>query len=143
MPNSVTPSIPLKTAVPSERRISAPATEANTSGRTPKTKANDVIRIGRSRSRDASCVTSKTGRPCSWSWRAYSTTRIAFLQASPTSTTSPICTKIFTSRAVYSTPATEQSKHKGTTRITAKGRVQLSYRAARAMKTQRIESMKT
>ena len=56
MPNSVTPSMPLKTAMPSERRISAPAPEATISGITPKMKANEVIRIGRSRSRDASCV---------------------------------------------------------------------------------------
>ena len=43
---------------------------------------------------------------------AYSTIRMAFLHASPTSTTSPICTKMLTSRCVYSTPATEQSRHK-------------------------------
>ena len=50
MPNSVTPSIPLKTAVPSDLRISAPAPDAVNSGTTPRMKANDVIKIGRSRS---------------------------------------------------------------------------------------------
>ena len=63
MPNSVTPSMPLNTAVPSERRISAPAPTAMTSGTTPKMKANDVIRIGRSRSRDASSVASTERLP--------------------------------------------------------------------------------
>ena len=54
MPNSVTPSMPLNTAMPSDRRISAPAPAATISGTTPKMNANDVIKIGRSRSRDAS-----------------------------------------------------------------------------------------
>ena len=54
MPKIVTPSMPLKTAVPSDRRISAPAPCAITSGTTPRMKANEVIRIGRSRSRHAS-----------------------------------------------------------------------------------------
>ena len=65
MPNSVTPSMPLNTAVPSDRRISAPAPAATTSGTTPRMNANEVIRIGRSRSRDASSVASNRGRP-SW-----------------------------------------------------------------------------
>ena len=51
MPKSVTPSMPLNTAIPSDRRISAPAPAATTSGNTPRMKANEVIRIGRSRSR--------------------------------------------------------------------------------------------
>ena len=58
MPNSVTPSMPLNTAIPSDRRISAPAPAATTSGITPMMKANEVIRIGRSRSRHASRVAS-------------------------------------------------------------------------------------
>ena len=66
---------------------------------------------------------------------AYSTIRIAFLHARPTSTTRPICTKMLTSRPVHSTPASEQSRHIGTTRITASGSDQLSYSAARARKT--------
>ena len=51
--------MPLKTARPSNRRISAPAPVATTSGTTPKMKANEVIRIGLSRSRDASRVASR------------------------------------------------------------------------------------
>ena len=45
----VTPSMPKNTAVPRAWRISAPAPVASASGTTPKMKANDVIRIGRSR----------------------------------------------------------------------------------------------
>ena len=56
MPNSVTPSIPLNTAVPSVRRISAPAPSDSISGTTPRMNANDVIMMGRSRSRHASSV---------------------------------------------------------------------------------------
>ena len=44
---------------------------------------------------------------------------------------------------VYSTPATEQSRHIGTTRITASGSDQLSYSAASARKTQTTASAKT
>ena len=55
--------MPLKTAIPSERRISAPAPEAIIKGMTPKMNANEVMRIGRSRSREASFVASKAERP--------------------------------------------------------------------------------
>ena len=65
------------------------------------------------------------------------------MQASPTSTTRPICTKMLTDLWVNSTPATEQSRHSGTTRITASGSVQLSYRAARARKTHTTARAKT
>src|SRR5438067_1115858 len=53
--------MPLKTAVPSERRISAPAPCAITNGTTPRMKAKDVIRIGRSRSLHASTVACQPG----------------------------------------------------------------------------------
>ena len=58
MPKAVTPIMPLKTAVPSERRISAPAPSASTSGTTPRMNAKAVMMIGRSRSRQASTVAS-------------------------------------------------------------------------------------
>ena len=106
MPNSVTPTMPLKTAIPSDRRISAPAPVATASGITPRMKANEVIRIGRSRSRHASSVASWRDRPSTCICLAYSTIRMAFLHARPTSTTRPICTKMLTSRPVNSTPAT-------------------------------------
>ena len=88
--------------------------------------ASEVIRIGRSRSRHASTVASARDHPSRCFSLAYSTIKIAFLHARPTSTTRPICTKMLTSRPVPSTPASEQSRHIGTTRITAIGKSQLS-----------------
>ena len=41
------------------------------------------------------------------------------------------------------TPVNEPKRHMGTTRMTASGSVQLSYRAARARKTQTMASRKT
>ena len=143
MPNSVTPIMPLNTAVPSDRRISAPAPVATIRGTTPMMKANEVITIGRIRSRDASRAASKRGLPSLCSCWANSTTRMAFLHASPTSTTRPIRTKMSRAPPVAQPPSSEQSTHSGTTRMTASGIVQLSYRAARARKTQSTASPKT
>ena len=126
MPNSVTPNMPLKTAVPSARRISAPAPLATTSGTTPRIKAKLVIMIGRRRKRQASRVAWCSGCPSSRSCLANSTIKIAFLHASPTSTTSPICTKILIAMCAMATPRIDDSKHIGTTRITASGSDQLS-----------------
>ncbi len=56
MPKKVTPNMPLKTAVPRVRRISAPAPTATTSGTTPRMKAKEVIMIGRSRRWQAASV---------------------------------------------------------------------------------------
>ena len=47
MPNSVTPSMPENTAMPSVRRISAPAPTASASGNTPRMNAMEVMMIGR------------------------------------------------------------------------------------------------
>src|SRR5438067_4153356 len=143
MPNSVTPSIPENTAVPSDLRISAPAPEATHNGTTPRMNANDVIRIGLRRSFDASLVASNTERPSMCNCLANSTTRIAFLHARPTSTTRPICTKMLSELLVYSTPAREHSTHKGTTRMTASGNVQLSYSADSARNTHNTASANT
>src|ERR1700722_17032065 len=52
-----------------------------------KKNAKEVIRIGRLRSRDASKAASKLGLPSLCSCWANSTTRMALLHASPTSTT--------------------------------------------------------
>ena len=60
---SVTPSMPLKTAMPSDCRISAPAPWAIRSGTTPRMKAIEVMMIGRRRSRHASSVASRIGLP--------------------------------------------------------------------------------
>ena len=118
--------MPLNTAIPRDRRISAPAPAAKTSGTTPRMNAKDVIRIGRSRSRHASRVATNRGCPSSCNCWANSTIRIAFLHARPTSTTSPICTKMSTDLPTRSMPPTEQSRQSGTTRITASGSDQLS-----------------
>ncbi len=89
-------------------------------------KANDVIKMGRSRSLAASWVASRTGIPASCFSRANSTIKIAFLHARPTRTTSPTWTKMFTDVPEARTPTTAHSTHSGTTRITARGSVQLS-----------------
>ena len=50
--------------MPSEFRLYAPAPVARAIGRTPMMKANEVIRIGRSRCRDASLAESMMLIPC-------------------------------------------------------------------------------
>ena len=97
MPNKVTPIIPLNTAVPSACRISAPGPLATTKGNTPSVNANEVIKIGRSRSRAASVAAVNRSRPRSISCLANSTIKMAFLHARPTSTTNPIWVKILSS----------------------------------------------
>ena len=81
--------IPPATAVPTEWRPSCPAPVANTSGITPRMNASDVMRIGRSRMRDASIAASTIDSPRLLSCSANSTIRIAFFAASPISMTSP------------------------------------------------------
>ena len=61
--------------------------------------------------------------------------RIAFLLAKPTSTTKPICVKMFTSSPAKVTAVMEHNRHIGTTRMTASGSDQLSYCAASTRKT--------
>ena len=56
--------MPLNTAMPIERRAFAPAPVASTSGTTPRINANEVIRIGRKRSRAA--VTAASARVAGW-----------------------------------------------------------------------------
>ena len=90
--------------------------------------------IGRNRSRAASTVASMSGLPSSNNCLANSTIRMAFFAARPTSTRKPICTKISIGSDATIMPTTAQSKHMGTTRITAKGSRQLSYLAASTRK---------
>ena len=91
IPSKVAANIPDTTVVPSMRRAAAPAPSATQSGKQPKMKANDVIKIGRNRSRAPSSAASISGRPCFSFSFANSTIRIAFLAVSPTSMTRPIC----------------------------------------------------
>ena len=81
--------MPPATAVPTELRAAAPAPLASASGSTPRMKANDVIRMGRSRMRADSTAASTIDNPCSRSCSANSTIRIEFFAASPTSSTRP------------------------------------------------------
>ena len=83
--------MPLNTLMPSERRALAPAPVASTSGSTPRMKANDVIRIGRKRMRDASTAASQIDLPSTMrSSRATSTIRMPFLADSAISSIRPI-----------------------------------------------------
>ena len=127
--------MPLKTAVPSACRISEPGPNAITRGQTPMLNANDVIRIGRNRNREASTAASCRSTPASICCLAYSTIRIAFLQARPTSTTNPIWVKILLSMLRRKTPEMAANRHMGTIRMMAAGSVQLSYCAASARNT--------
>ena len=106
-------------------------------------KANDVIRIGRSRRRQASSAASTTERPACSSSRANSTIRIAFFDASPTSTNSAICVKMLLSPPVSFTPSSAHRIDIGTIRITASGSVQLSYCAASTRNTSSTQSGNT
>ena len=135
--------MPKNTAVPSDCRISAPAPVAIASGSTPKMKANEVIRIGRSRVRAAMTAASKRSLPCASPWRANSTIRMAFLAASPTSTTKPTWARMLMSMPRASRPLTAASRHIGTMRMTESGSAQLSYCAASTRKTKTTEAAKT
>ena len=73
---------PLNTAVPSDRRISAPAPVAMTRGTTPSMKAREVMVMGRSRNRDASMAASPRGMPPRCSCCANSTISAELLRPS-------------------------------------------------------------
>ena len=89
MPIDVANSMPANTPVPSECRLPAPAPLAMTSGETPRMNANEVMRIGRNRSRAASTAASRRLVPRLRISFANSTIRIAFLAASPTTVIRP------------------------------------------------------
>jgi hypothetical protein len=86
---NVEATMPPATVVPTELRAAAPAPVAMASGSTPRMNANDVIRMGRSRMRDASTAASTIDRPRSRICSANSTIKIEFLAARPMSRTSP------------------------------------------------------
>ena len=93
---------------------------------TPRTKAIDVMRIGLRRVLAAATAASKRVCPASSACFANSTMRIAFLAARPTSTTSPISTRMLRSSPRRLTPIMAAKMHIGTMRITASGSSQLS-----------------
>ena len=82
--------MPPTTVVPTERRPRAPAPVAKTSGRTPRMKAKEVIKMGRRRNSPASAAASAMERPLRRSCSANSTIRIEFFAERPMSMTSPI-----------------------------------------------------
>jgi hypothetical protein len=138
----VAASIPPMTPVPTECRAPAPAPLEITSGRTPRMKASEVMRMGRKRSRAASTDAADTESP-SWVFNsAYSTIRIAFFAASPSSVTRPIWK--YTSLASGARPSSEVKTRlliqmaasapnvpKGNASITDSGKDHFSYCAAR------------
>ena len=103
-PSTVAASIPEMTAVPSMRRAAAPAPVATHKGMQPAMNANDVIRIGRRRSRAPSSAASTIDPPCSSRSFANSTIKMAFLAVRPTSITRPICAYTLLSKRRDSRP---------------------------------------
>ena len=81
--NTVALSMPPITAVPIDVRLAAPAPVAMASGSVPNTKAIEVIRIGRRRSRAACKTASASDMPPSKNALANSTIRMAFFVARP------------------------------------------------------------
>ena len=84
--------MPPITAVPTECRPSAPAPVATYNGMTPRMNATLVIKIGRSRSSEASIAASVMDRPWVRNCSANSTIRMEFLADRPMSMTKPIWT---------------------------------------------------
>ena len=126
MPKSVTPSMPLKTAMPSERRISAPAPEATISGITPKMKASEVMRIGRSRKREASWVAAVRALALAVQLLGVFDDEDGILAGQRDEHDQADLHENVDVAAITRTPVTEQSRHSGTTRMTAAGSHQLS-----------------
>ena len=91
MPITLAASMPPITVVPMIWRATDPAPVAVHNGTQPRINANEVIRIGRKRSRAPSNAASIRLFPFSNSSLANSTIRIAFFAASPMSMTKPIC----------------------------------------------------
>ena len=102
----------------------------STSGMTPMMNATDVIRTGRSRTRQASRIACSGVSPSSWRCLANSTIRMAFLQASAASTRKLTCVNTLLSPPVSHTPAIAEQSDIGTIRMTPTGNDQLSYCAA-------------
>ena len=82
--------MPLKTDVPTARRLAAAMPTAVTSGTRPRMKAKLVIITGRKRWRAPTMAASAIGMPSSRRSLAKATIRIAFFAARPMSTTMPI-----------------------------------------------------
>ena len=145
MPKSVTPSMPANTASPSARRISAPAPSAITSGTTPKMNANEVIRIGRSRSRTASTAASAPAIAGLLPLLGELDDQDGVLARQPDQHHEADLREDGDCPCPADVHADdrEQSRHIGTTRMTASGSVQLSYWAASTRNTNTTARAKT
>ena len=118
--------MPPATPVPIAFWLAEPGPVLTTSGSTPRTKAIEVMRIGRNRSFTELRIASIRPLPWRWSSSANSMMRMAFLVDSPTVVSRPTLkyTSFGSSRKV--TAASAPRIPNGTTRITATGIVQLS-----------------
>src|SRR5438105_3406927 len=126
MAMAVAASMPVITTVPRICRAIAPAPVATQSGIMPKMNANEVMRIGRRRSRAPSSAASTSGLPFFSSSRANSTMRMAFLAARPMSIANPIWAKIPRSKLRSKRPRKAPRTATGTDRSTENGGDQLS-----------------
>ncbi|MOA24104.1 hypothetical protein D3C78_1447690 [compost metagenome] len=133
--------MPPSTPVPIARWLDELAPEASTSGTTPRPKASDVMMMGRKRRWAAWSAAWNTDLPSACRSLANSMIRIAFFAERPMIVISP--TWKYTSLAYprISVASTTPSTPRGTTRITASGMLQLSYRAARHRNTARMAKL--
>ena len=98
-------------------------------------KASEVIRIGRKRSRAASTAAAEADRPSSCFSTAYSTIRIAFFAARPSSVTRPIWKYTSLVRPRSQTAASAPKVPNGSASSTESGSDHFSYCAARIRNT--------
>ena len=126
-PTTVPTSIPPAAVVPIVRLPIAPAPVAKTSGKRPAMKAKEVIWIGRKRNLPPSMAASLSDRPSLRRCTANSTIRIAFLPSKPTSITRPIWAYTSFDRPMTWRNRKEPKMPTGSDRITASGRIKLSY----------------
>ena len=122
--------MPNTTAVPSDTRLAAPAPVANIIGITPNTNARAVMSIGRRRTLPASSAACRTGMPFLRKSMAYSTMRIAFLAAIPSSSIMPIWVYMLILLFINMQPRTTPRIAVGVVMTTATGSVHDSYWAA-------------
>src|SRR5690606_14131750 len=137
--SGVAASMPPSTPRPTAFWLAAPAPLAITRGTTPRMKANEVIRIGRKRSRAASMADSARPAPLAYRSLANATIRMAFFAARPITVTIPPMKYTSLSLPIKLLSSTAPSMPSGTASITDSGMAQLSYRAASTMKTTRID----
>jgi hypothetical protein len=131
----VAASMPPITPVPTECRAPAPAPWRAPAAAHPRMNASDVIRIGRNRRRAASSAAAEADRPSWYFSSAYSTIRMAFLAARPSSVTRPIWKYTSFVMPRSQTAASAPKVPKGMASITDSGSDQRSYCAARIRNT--------